>query len=272
MTLESQGQGKLGLVEFAQHWPAEHCGGKGWQMLQGELKLGPMSAGQIAKNIGSPIFIYSTEIMRAQVDRLRAILPSTCDLHYAVKANPNSDVLRFLMPLLDGADVASIGELELAMQAGFSAHSIGFAGPGKTVAEISSALQLGVTITAESLHQIEMIGALGIGNKKIAIRINPNYELRGSGMRMAGGSSAFGIDEEQVPQAISLAHTFGLSVVGFHVYAGSQNLDGKVIAETIVKATIVATGLVDQHLMSTQQAHPWRTLLRRGKNLRPAPH
>jgi diaminopimelate decarboxylase len=250
----------LGPILFPKHWEAESCLGLGWLRRNAQLFLAEVSLEEIANSYGTPLFIYSRDIISAQVERVKAILPPECDLHYAVKANPNPETLAFMRDLVDGADVASVGELDLAIKAGFDPLKIGFAGPGKTREEILSALKQGVTLTAESAHQVQLVGMSPSAQRKIALRINPNYELRGSGMRMGGGSSAFGIDEEQIPETISLAHSMGLSVVGFHIYAGSQNLDGQVIATTIAQATEIASALINSHLMPHQQEHAFEWL------------
>jgi diaminopimelate decarboxylase len=251
-------------VQFTSHWPADDGAGLGWQQNAREIFLGAKPLADLYHEFDQPVFIYSKALLDQRVEKIRQILPHQCALSYAVKANPYAPLVAHMRALVDGADVASQGELALALRSGFSPETISFAGPGKTEAEILYALQQGVTITAESLRQVENIAKLAPLKKdratKIALRVNPSYELRASGMRMGGGPSPFGIDEEHVPEAIRIAQSLGLSVVGLHFYAGSQNLDATLIATGIDQTGPVATRLIKDHLSREHQPCPFEWL------------
>ncbi len=204
-----------------------------WRLERGALLAGDRPATGWANALGTPCFLYSAEAMAARVAELRAVMPPGLEVHYAMKANPHADVLRHLRPLVDGLDVASGGELADALAAGFDGSAISFAGPGKRAAEIAAGLVAGVTFNAESVAEVGRILALAPDNGRsahIALRINPAFEIRGSGLHMGGRASPFGMDEGEVPRALALLSEEEWA--GFHVYAGSQALDADAVAAT----------------------------------------
>jgi diaminopimelate decarboxylase len=137
--------------------------------------------------------------------------------------------------LVDGLDVASGGELALALAAKVSPQHISFAGPGKRDAELEAAISAGVTINCESLGEAERglrIGDLLRLRPRLAVRVNPDFEIRGSGMRMGGGAKPFGVDAEQVPALVRRIVEAGADWRGFHIFAGSQALSAEAIIES----------------------------------------
>jgi diaminopimelate decarboxylase len=181
----------------------------------------------IAQGGDTPLFVYDLGMVRQRVARFRAAFPGV-QLHYAMKANPFEPLLRQLLKLVDGLDVASMGELRLALGAGAGPASISFAGPGKREAELDEAIRSGVTINCESEAEAERAFAIGerIGAApRLAVRVNPDFEIRGSGMRMGGGAKPFGVDAERVPALVRRIIEAGAEWRGFHIFAGSQALD-----------------------------------------------
>jgi len=199
------------------------------------LLVGGIPVDRLAERVGStPFFAYDRALVAARVARLRNMLPPTVRLAYAIKANPMPALIHHLSGLVDGFDVASVHEMHLALDAGAPTSEIGFAGPGKTDAELSSAVAAGVTIELESSSEARRVAEIGtlLGIRPcVAVRINPDFVVRGSGMRMGGGAQQFGVDAEQVPAIVTFIGEVGLDLIGFHVFAGSQNLQAKVIAE-----------------------------------------
>src|SRR3546814_9376499 len=127
-------------------------------------------------------------------------MPERLAIHYAVKANPYAPLVRWMAGQVDGLDVASGGELRLALDAGAAADHISFAGPGKRDGELEAALAARVTINLESDGEFSRV--LAIADKaglrpRVAIRVNPDFELQASGMRMGGGAKPFGVDVDQ---------------------------------------------------------------------------
>lgn len=204
-----------------------------WTIRDGALMAGERPATEWADELGTPCFLYSADALTARAAELRAAMPPELELHYAMKANPHPDVLRHLCPLLDGLDVASGGELAGGLAAGFAADAISFAGPGKRDQEIAAGLTAGVTFQAESVAEVERIKALARAagvSPRVALRVNPSFETRGSGLHMGGRASPFGMDEEEVPRALALLTDDEWR--GFHIYAGSQSLDAEAVAAT----------------------------------------
>jgi diaminopimelate decarboxylase len=189
---------------------------------------------------GTPFFAYDRQLVAQRIDRLRKALPPAIHLHFSLKANPMPALAGHLMPLVDGFDVASAGEMKVALDAGMPADRIGFAGPGKSDAELRQAVAAGVTIAIEATDEPERIAAAAraVGCRpRVMIRINPAFEVRAGGMRMGGGAKPFGIDEEQVPALAGRIAALDLDLAGFHLFWGSQSLDAARIAEAHNQAT-----------------------------------
>ncbi|WP_232491985.1 pyridoxal-dependent decarboxylase, exosortase A system-associated [Novosphingobium kaempferiae] len=196
----------------------------------------------------TPLFLYSADLVRSRVAQLRAALPKRVALHYAVKANPFPPLLELMVGLVDGFDIASGGELEIVRGAGLPLGKISFAGPGKRDAELEAAIRSGVTLNLES--EGEAARAIAIGEQlgitpRLAIRVNPDFDLKGSGMKMGGGAKPFGVDAERVPALVRHVVASGAEWRGFHIFAGSQALDAEAIAETQGQALALAARLAE---------------------------
>lgn len=227
-------------IRFAQHAPVECLG-----LIGGELALGGVTLERLAARVGrTPFYAYDRTSIVRRVASLRGALPARMHLHYAIKANPMPALVQLLAGLVDGLDVASAQEMQVALDTGTAAPRISFAGPGKTAAEIAQAIAAGITINLESELQLEQ--ALDAGRMlgiapRLAIRVNPAFELKASGMKMGGGPRAFGIDEARAPDAAARIEAEGLPVVGFHIFSGSQNLSAQAVIEA--QALTVDLGL-----------------------------
>ena len=205
-----------------------------------ELQVGGLSLSLLAERVGqTPFYAYDRSLIAARIKAVRQVLPQGVRLHYALKANPMPALVGFMCALVDGMDVASAGELKLALDAGADVQSIGFAGPGKREAELRQAVASGVLLQVESARELRVLAdtaqALGLP-ARVALRINPDWELRGAGMHMGGGAKPFGIDAEQVPALLRGLAREGVAFEGFHLYPGSQNLRGSVIAESLLRS------------------------------------
>jgi diaminopimelate decarboxylase len=219
----------------------------GFTAVDGELAIGGRTASALVEEAGgTPLFVYSSAMIRDRVALLRECLPERVRLHYAVKANPFPPLLALLRGLIDGFDIASAGELKLALEAGQAPAAMSFAGPGKRDAELELAILRGVTLNIESAGEARR--ALRIAERigtppRLAIRVNPAFELRGSGMKMGGGAKPFGVDEALVPALAREVIAAGAEWRGLHVFAGSQALDAEAIAETQGKVLELAARL-----------------------------
>ncbi|MAD74815.1 MAG: pyridoxal-dependent decarboxylase, exosortase A system-associated [Rheinheimera sp.] len=214
----------------------------------GQLLAAGFSMTEISQLLNRPAFyVYDRSIINQQVASFRRHIPSRIKLHYAVKANPYWPVVEHLKPLVDGFDVASQKEMLLAIQSGMPVADISFAGPGKGDAELLSAIIAGVTLNVESLGELKRICALGAQTNKtpqVALRVNPAFELKASGMKMAGGAKPFGIDEEQVLELLADIADMPVKLRGFHIFCGSQNLKAEALIEAHQHTFALAAKLV----------------------------
>ena len=212
-----------------------------------QLLIGGLPLAQIAARVGhTPFYAYDRELLRSRVAELRAALPPSIKLHYAMKANPMPAVVGFMAGLVDGIDVASAGELKVALDAGADPHEISFAGPGKRVGELQQAVAAGVLINLESFREVPELARIAQElhlPARVAVRVNPDFELKGSGMKMGGGPKQFGVDAEQVPELLTEIAKAGLQFEGFHLFAGSQNLKAESICEAQQKSYELALRL-----------------------------
>ena len=208
----------------------------GYPAVDGELSIADRKASElVAQSGGTPLFVYSAELIRRRVASLREVMPARLRIHYAVKANPYTPLLELMRDIVDGFDIASVGELEMALAAGQEPRLTSFAGPGKRDVELEMAIRHGVTLNLES--EGEARRALAIGERlglapRLAIRVNPDFELRGSGMKMGGGAKPFGIDQQRVPALARQVIAAGAEWRGLHIFTGSQALDASAIIET----------------------------------------
>ena len=221
----------------------------GFAALDGELAIDGRAASALVGEAGdTPLFVYSRAHIAARVARLRTAMPKRLAIHYAVKANPYAPLLEFMTSQVDGFDIASAGELTIVSAAGIDPASVSFAGPGKRDAELERAIAAGVTINLES--RAEAIRALAIAERlsirpKLAVRVNPDFDLKGSGMKMGGGAKQFGIDADKVPEVIRLILAAGADWRGLHIFAGSQALDAAAIIETQAQTLALAARLAE---------------------------
>jgi diaminopimelate decarboxylase len=223
-----------------------------------ELTIGGIPLTQLAARVGqTPFYAYDRALLKRRVGELRAALPAEISLHYAIKANPMPALVGYMAPLVDGLDVASGAELRVALDAGMDPHHISFAGPGKSDAELAQAVASGILLNLESPREIGILADIGRRTgraARVAVRVNPAYELKSSGMKMGGGPKQFGIDVEQVPAVLDEIPRHGLAFEGFHIFSGSQNLRAEAICDALTKGFELAVQL------SRQAPRPLRSL------------
>ncbi|UED82965.1 pyridoxal-dependent decarboxylase, exosortase A system-associated [Streptomyces profundus] len=192
------------------------------------LEIGGVPAERLAERVGgTPFFAYDRELITRRVAAVRAALPDDVRLSYAVKANPMPAVLHHMAGLVDGFDIASGGELARALDTGMPPTRVSFAGPGKSTAELRRAVAAGVTVELESATELARVRDVAERlalPARVALRVNPDFTVKGAGMRLGGGPQQFGVDAERVPELLAEAAAAGLDPLGFHVFAGSQNL------------------------------------------------
>jgi diaminopimelate decarboxylase len=222
------------------------------------LQVGGMPLTRLAERVGStPFYAYDRAKLTERVALLRQYLPPEIHLHYAMKANPMPAVVQHMATLVDGIDIASGGEQRVALDTTMDAGLISFAGPGKSDADLACAVAAGVVLNMESGAEMERIAVAGkrLGIvPKVAVRVNPDFELKSSGMKMGGGPKQFGVDAELVPALLKRLGELELDFYGFHIYSGSQNLKAASIQEAHEKTFALAIRL------AADAPRPLRTL------------
>ncbi|MEV4622235.1 type III PLP-dependent enzyme [Asanoa sp. NPDC049573] len=164
-------------------------------------------------------YVYDPRVAVDRITAIRAALPAGTRVLYAVKANGDPDLLRAIAAHADGLEVASGGELDLALAAG--AKEIAFAGPAKTDDELTAAVDATAMIHVESAHEARRLVHLAAGRPvRAALRVNRVAATPTGSHRMTGTPTPFGIAEDDL-------HTIphGLNPTGFHLHAVSNNLD-----------------------------------------------
>lgn len=215
----------------------------------GMLRIGGQRADALAEAADdTPLFVYDRAMLTARAAEWRAAMPREVQLHYAMKANPFAPLLAHMATIVDGFDVASGGELALALASGKAAEHISFAGPGKRDRELEAAIAAGATLNLESAG--EGARALAIADRigtrpRLAVRVNPDFDLKGSGMKMGGGAKPFGVDADAVPALVRTLIDAGADWRGFHIFAGSQALDADAIADTQAQTVALAARLAE---------------------------
>ncbi len=219
-----------------------------------EMHINGVPLSRLAARVGqTPFYAYDRSLIRQRIAALRRILPPSIKLHYAIKANPMPALVDYITPLVDGLDVASRLEMHTALNTGIDPAEISFAGPGKGESEIMSAVAAGIVLNIESFLQLRQAAEAGrqLGViPRIALRLNPSCELKGSGMKMTGGAKPFGIDTEAFPELIRQVRDLGLEPEGLHLFTGSQNLNPAAICEAQSAMLELASQLIETHQLT----------------------
>jgi diaminopimelate decarboxylase len=203
------------------------------------------------QSVQTPSYIYFGAILRHQIERVRNCTGGRFHIHYAVKANPNAQILSEMATMGIGADVASSGELLAAKAAGVSGDSIEFSGPGKQADELALAIESEIaSINIENLQEIDAIKRICEQTGRVArvgIRINPGAGNVRAGMRMAGDTQ-FGLPYPDVLEALkSIEAASGrIEFTGLHAHFASQELDAKKLAENFRTLLRLASELASQ--------------------------
>ena len=234
-------------MKKSERTPPSHPPMSQFAVRDGELLIGGIPLSRLADRVGqTPFYAYDRQLLAERVATLRAALPPAVKIHYAMKANPMPALVGHLVRLVDGIDVASAGELKVALDAGADPREISFAGPGKRPRELRQAVAAGILINVESFREVAELAAISAASglpARVAVRVNPDFELKSSGMKMGGGAKQFGVDAEQVPALLDEIGRAGLAFEGFHLFAGSQNLKPEAIIDAQQKSFDLACRL-----------------------------
>ncbi len=193
----------------------------------------------LAQRYDTPFFLYDADEINRRIVLVRESLARLVRVFYAVKANPNLELLKAVRAVADGLDISSSGELEQACLAGFDMANISFAGPAKTRSELSASIQRGVGyISIESLRELmECVDLSRRSGRKanVVVRINPQALNRAFGIKMGGRPIQFGVDEEDLDPLLEqiVANSENLCFRGIHIYAGSQCFEATGVVESV---------------------------------------
>jgi diaminopimelate decarboxylase len=172
-------------------------------------------------------YIYDTAPMRAKIVHLKTAMPKGVEIFYAMKANPHSAFLDAAKQSgAAGIEIASLGEANAALAAGFTPHHLIFTGPGKSPEELEWSVKNGVrTVHLESLTEAHRLHAIcrALGKKQdVLLRVNPNFHIHGAQASFSGDPNKLGLDErklhDHLPKILAMDH---LNFLGLHVYAAS---------------------------------------------------
>ncbi len=227
-------------------------------------RLGGVAPEALVERYGTPLYVYDLAVIDGQVAALRQALPVASDLAYAVKANPSLAVVAHLAGLGLGADVASAGELAMALRAGMDPASIVMTGPGKRDDELAAAVAAGIrAVTVESLGELGRLERIAIAadadrRQPVMLRAAVSDVARLERVRLVGddGAGKFGMDAADLVVAAGLAaRSPALDLVGVHAFGASNVLDAAALvahvrataalARAAASASGVPIGIVD---------------------------
>lgn len=212
----------------------------------------------LAATHGTPCFLYRCSVAEAAYRALRAALPPRARIAYAVKANPHPDLLAAFAALSASFDCASIGELQRVSSLRLPPGRTFFAGPGKRTEELALALDLGVRVQAEGFEDLERLERLAEARALPEVRVNLRVHPLGieEGARILGGSgpSAFGVDEEAVPDLLARASALRrVKLRGLHAFAASNQRDAGALLAIHGRILDLARRLTETHGLRLEQ-------------------
>ena len=228
-----------------------HCKLDYFSCINNELLINKKTSHQLHAIAGqTPFYAYDRSLIHKRIQLLKSLLPDQVSLHYAVKANPFTPLIDYISTLVDGLDIASHQELLSALNSGMARKNISFAGPGKSDTELKAAISSEILINVESITELRRIENFSLELKtpaRIALRLNPDFELKNSGMQMSGGAKPFGIDTEQLAKVFPLLKSPWLEFEGFHIFTGSQNLRSDLLIACHQKIFSLTQELIDTY-------------------------
>lgn len=211
----------------------------------------------VATRHGTPAYVYDLAEIERRVARVRAVFDDLFEISYAVKANPNRELVARLRHVVDRLDLSSGGELAVAARAGWEPGRWSFVGPAKSTAELQLAVETGCGhVVAESLGEVMELSEIARERRAVVpvvLRVNPVDLPKGFGVSMARRATIFGIDEEEIDDTIDRVVALeAIELVGFHVYAGTQCLDADAVAENLGNIARLYGRLVRDHRLDVR--------------------
>jgi len=204
-----------------------------YKMMNGELVIGEALITDIVDDFGTPVYIYDSAVMKNKLQRLQMALPDF-QIIYSVKANPNPALLQFFRKQHCGLNVATAGELLLAIKSGCPSSRIILAGSGKMDKDLEAGVEAGVSeIHVESIEEIRLLSAITKRrgqHMQVSLRFNPGEVSKNGNVLIAEKPAAYGFDEYMLELATDeVARSESLTLCGIHVYFGTQILDIEIL-------------------------------------------
>jgi len=198
----------------------------------GEVQVGGLALSALATEYGTPLVVYDRATIVGAVRAYRAAAPDAF-LVYGVKAFPNTAVLQLLESEGVGADVSTLGELELALRAGLSGDMLVVHGNNKSDEELAAAAGADAAfVVVDALDEVERAAAAGV--RRVLVRVTPGVEAdTHPSIRTAHEGSKFGLPPDDALEALRTAREAGLDVAGVHVHVGSQLMDARAGLATV---------------------------------------
>jgi diaminopimelate decarboxylase len=215
-------------------------------------RVAGLDPAELAREFGTPFYVYDLDLIERRVDALRAILPAGFRVAFAVKSNPSLAVLSHMARLGLGADVASGGELTTVLRAGFDPAVIAMTGPGKRDEELAAAVNADVgIITVESLgelRRLEVIAAANGSCQPILLRLSVSADERLETTRLIGGADGkFGMPLPDLEEAARFAAASPhLELLGLHAFGASNLRDADQLAGHVADLVEVARRVTEE--------------------------
>ncbi|MBI5797536.1 diaminopimelate decarboxylase [Candidatus Woesearchaeota archaeon] len=185
-----------------------------------ELQIGGLSAVYLAKEYGTPLYVYDKQIILRRVQELKEAFPQA-KICYAIKANSNLHILQLVVQQGLGADCSSKAEIEIAELAGFDMKKSIYSAVNPSNDDLKKALESGIILNLDDLSIFRRLQKIGLP-RKISFRVNPGFgEGKFPGIVCAGEDSKFGMTEERAAEAYRLAKENGIVHFGIHMMTGS---------------------------------------------------
>ncbi len=215
----------------------------------GELHCEDVPVRKIVDEFGTPVYIYSKNDILTRIRKIKKAFEGFNHLiAYSLKANSNPHLLKLIMNEGLGADTVSVGEVKLALDVGFSAEKIVFAGVGKREDELEFAIEKGIKLinveSEEELYLIESIARRKVKPVDVALRVNPDVKPKTiEKISTARKESKFGIETEAVERILREFKSNFVRIVGLHIHIGSQIFEWEPYREAVEKVEYLLDGI-----------------------------
>ena len=199
------------------------------------LQLSPEQLNQIAKQFGTPVYVYHAERIKEQYDKLLSAFDGVdTKFFYAAKALTNINVLKYILSIGCNIDCSSVNEVKLALKAGFEPQNILYTSNNIAFEEIEEAKNIGVHINIDSISNLRKFGKKFGHSYPVGVRLRPNI-MAGGNLKISTGhaNSKFGVPLESIHEVIDVIHANNLHIKALHIHTGSEIKDVEVFAKGI---------------------------------------